>query len=134
MCIRDGSEEINTLDTVGRGLGIIIIEMATGGPDSPCKAELEDFNKAMEALKEAHEHSTNSAQISETFCKLDKIGQHFPIDGKFKSNKELTMTSLRNRKLNIQVLMSVFYQQKSITDRNEISRCTQRQKDGTGMH
>lgn len=41
------------LDTVGRGIGIITIEMATGGPDSPCKRGLEEekFNNAIEALK-----------------------------------------------------------------------------------
>ena len=42
----------------------------------------------MEVLKEAHEHSTNSAGIWEKFSKLDKIGQYFPADGEFKSNKE----------------------------------------------
>lgn len=62
--------------------------MATNEPVSPCKIELADFNKAMEALKEAHKHSTNSAGIWEKFSQFDKIGQHFPADGEFNSNKE----------------------------------------------
>jgi hypothetical protein len=58
-------------------------------PILSCKVELEHFNKAMEALKEVHKHSTNLARIWEKFSKRDKIGQHFPVDGKFKSNKDL---------------------------------------------
>lgn len=37
--------------------------MVTDGPVTPCNIEIVEFNKAMEALKEAHEHSTNSAGI-----------------------------------------------------------------------
>jgi hypothetical protein len=64
--------------------------MATGCPDSPCKGGLEEekFQKAIEALKEAHEHSTNSARIWEELSKPDKIGQHFPADGKLQSNRK----------------------------------------------
>ena len=63
--------------------------MATDGPNSNCKVGLEEekFNKAIEVLKEEHEHSTNS-RISEKLCKIVKISQHFPANGKFQSNKE----------------------------------------------
>lgn len=55
--------------------------MASRVPDTPMKGGLEEekLNKAIEALKEAHEQSTNLSRIWEKCSKFDKIGQHFPI-------------------------------------------------------
>ena len=68
-------------------MGIITIHMSTNGPISLCNMVLEDFNKAMESLKEVHKNSTNSARIWEELSKLDNIRQHLPADGEFNLNK-----------------------------------------------
>jgi hypothetical protein len=48
----------------------VSIDMATNKPASPCNIEIAELNKAMEALKEAHEHSTNSAGIWENILQI----------------------------------------------------------------
>ena len=80
--------------------------MASVGSDTSVKGGIEEeaFCKAMGVLKEARKESTNS--VWGKLCKLESIGQHFPADGKFQSNRDVvvwhgTMTSRTNRKLNI---------------------------------
>jgi hypothetical protein len=93
--------------------------------------ELDDFNKAMEALKEEHQHSTNSARIWEQF------GQHFPADREFKSNKDFREAIMtwhndikpESKAQYISVLMSAFYQQKMHHDKPGMSTSTLPQKD-----
>lgn len=87
----------------------------TNGPVSPCNIEIVEFNKAMEVLKEAHKHSTNSAGIWKKYRKLEKKKEN--SNGEFKSNKEFREAIMNwhkdtkpESKAHTSVLMSAFYQ------------------------